>query len=80
MTKVVIDGIEYVPKVVIPELTDKRLDEALRILVSILYFRESHKAISHAWEALHALSPDLAKLAANDNEAAYSLIWGEEDV
>lgn len=79
MPKVVIDGIEYVPRAEVPEITDQRLQRALEELVSIQYFREQHKAIAHAWDALNALAPDLAKLAASDPLAAYERIHGAED-
>lgn len=59
---VVIDGIEYVPKAEIPELTDERLKKALLKLTAMLYFRETHKSMAHAWDTLNALAPELAKL------------------
>jgi len=79
MPKVMIDGIEYVPKAEVPEITDERLNECLGTLVSIQYFREEHKAIGHAWEALDDLAPELAKLAAKNPQAAYERIHGVED-
>lgn len=79
MPKVVIDGIEYVPRAEVAEITDQRLQCALEELVSIQYFREQHKAIAHAWDALNALAPDLAALAARDPLAAYERIHGAED-
>lgn len=79
MTKVMIDGIEYVPKAEIPELTDERMKSALKELVSIQYFREEHKAIAHAWDTLNALAPDLAELAAKDPRAAYDRMHGNDN-
>lgn len=79
MPNVVIDGIEYVPRAEVPELTDQRLKECLEELVSIQYFREKHKAIAQSWDALNALAPDLAALAAKDPQAAYERIHGSDD-
>lgn len=79
MPRVIIDGIEYVPRAEVPELTDERLQRALEELTSIQYFRQQHKAIPQAWDALNALSPELAKLASKDPQAAYERIHGTED-
>jgi hypothetical protein len=76
MPKVIIDGIEYVPKAEIPELTDSRLKACLEVLTSMRYFGETHKMKSHAWEAINSLSPELAEL---DEQAAYERIHGIED-
>jgi len=78
MQSVQINGIEYVPRAEVLPLTDARLQRALEELVSIQYFREKHKAIAQAWNALNALSPELAELAARDPEAAYRRIHGTE--
>ncbi len=77
--KVFIDGIEYVPLAEIPELTDDRLTKALSELVSIQYFREHHKAVAQAWNVLNILSPELAKLANKNPNAAYHRIHGAID-
>lgn len=79
MPCVLIDGIEYVPRAEVPELTDARLKRALEELVSIQYFREHHKAVAQAWDVLHALAPDLAELASRDPHAAYERIHGTAD-
>lgn len=76
MPKVAIDGIEYVPRAEVPELTDDRLKAALQELVAIQYFQERHKAIAQAWNVLNALAPELAALASEDPQAAYERIWG----
>lgn len=61
--KVIIDGVEYVPKGEIPELTDKRLRAALQHLTAIQYFSGcTNKHRAWAWDALNALAPDLAAL------------------
>lgn len=78
MSTVVIDGVVYVPRADVPELTDERMKRALGELVSIQYFREHHKAVAQAWDALNALAPELAELAANDPRAAYERIHGTE--
>lgn len=75
MTHVVINGVEYVPKAGVPELTDKRLKECLKVLTSMRYFNEEHKMKAHAWEAINALSPELAEL---DEKAAFDRIHGIE--
>lgn len=79
MPKVVIDGTEYVPLAHVPPLTDERLHAALKELVSIQYFRQSHKAVAQSWNVLHALAPELAKLAESDPKAAYERIHGAEE-
>ena len=79
MPSVLIDGIEYVPRAQVPELTDERLRRALGELVSIQYFRENHKAVRQAWDALSALAPELAELSARDSQAAYYRIHGNPD-
>lgn len=77
--RIVIDGIEYVPRAEIPALTDERLRQALEELVAIQYFREPHKAIAQAWNVLNALAPELAQLAAENPRAAFERIWGTGD-
>jgi hypothetical protein len=80
MTTVIIDGIEYVPKAEIPELTDDRLQKCLECLTEIQYFREqTHKHRAWAWDALNALSPELAKLAGDNAQAAFYRIHGDPD-
>lgn len=76
MPSVLIDGVEYVPRALVPELTDARLKAALGQLVSIQYFRESHKAVAQAWDVLNTLAPELADLAGRNPEAAYERMHG----
>jgi hypothetical protein len=71
--KIIIDGIEYVPKAEILELTDERLKAVLEVLTSMRYFGETHKMMAHAWDAINALSPELAQLS---ERAAYDRIHG----
>lgn len=74
--KVIIDGIEYVPNVDIKRPTDEGLNQCLEILTTMRYFNEYHKMKAHAWDAINAIAPDLAKL---DEEDAFNFIHGEED-
>lgn len=75
MPKVVIDGVEYVPKVELPEVTEGDLTECLRLLVDIQYFSsEKHKHQAWAWDALSHLAPDLAKLCSDNPGAAFDLL------
>jgi len=77
MPKVIIDGIEYVPRAEIPELTNRRLLDALSELVNIQSFpSEQHTHRAWAWDALNALAPELAALAAEDSQAAYERLHG----
>lgn len=70
--RVVIDGVEYVPRAEVPPLTDERLKNALRELTSIQYFSgDTHKHRAWAWDALNALAPELARLASEDPQAAF---------
>ena len=71
-----INGIEYVPKGAIPELTDERLLAALKPLTEIQKNPEAqNRHLSLAMEALKALAPDIAKLPP---EAAYKRVHGTE--
>ena len=76
--EVIIDGVVYVPKNEVPELTDERLKNALANLTEIQYFGEcSHKHRSWAWDAINALAPDIARLSSEDCQAAFDLFHGE---
>lgn len=77
--KVIIDGIEYVPRAEIPPLTDKRLLKCLQELTSIQYFNQTHKNRAVAWDALNALSPELAELSAQDPQAAYERVHPDSE-
>lgn len=69
--KVMIGDIEYVPKVDIVNITDDKVHDALRQLVSMQYFNETHKLRAQAWDVLNTLAPDLAKLVTRSPKAAY---------
>lgn len=72
---VLIDGIEYVPKAEVLPITDEILSRVLQELTSIQYFAgERHKHRAWAWDALNALSPQLAELCTDDPQAAFSLV------
>lgn len=78
--KVVIDGIEYVPKLEVRPVPDDKLKQALNELVSIQYFPEcQHKHRAWAWDALNHLCPDLALLASKNPQAAYRALNPLED-
>lgn len=75
---VLIDGVVYVPKNEVPELTDERLKRCLEYLTEIQYFHEcTHKHRAWAWNAINALAPDIANLSANNCEAAYRMFHQE---
>lgn len=77
MPSVIIDGVEYVPKAEIPEITDARLQDCLESLTEIQYFSNmTHKHRAIAWNALHALAPELAKLPP---EVAYDRVRSYRD-
>lgn len=75
MPSVFIDGIEYVPKAEIPELNDERLQGCLEVLTEMRYFNQNHKMMALAWNAINAISPELAKLPV---DVAYDRIHGVE--
>lgn len=79
MPRVVIDGVEYVPKVEIPPITDESVQECLEVLTSMRYFNEQHKMKALAYDAIFALSPDLARLANESDTKAYEFIHGTEE-
>ncbi len=75
MTKVIIGDVEYVPKAEILELTDQRLQKCLEVLTEMRYFDQNHKMKALAWNAINALSPELAEL---DEHSAYDRVHGTE--
>ena len=81
MAKVLIDGVEYVPKVDIPNYSVSSLPvvECLRHLVSLHYFGEKHKSLGITLNAINEISPELAKLVSDDTLKAYELLNGAED-
>ena len=72
MPTVLIDGVEYVPRAEVPPLTDERLQRCLESLTEIQYFSEcTRKHRAWAWDAMHALAPELAEMATDSAEAAF---------
>lgn len=65
---VLIDGVRYVPAGEVSKAPDA-VARAVRELTSMLYHQD-HKPYAHAWDALHALAPDIATLASDDPAAA----------
>ncbi len=77
MPKVIIDGIEYVPREHIEvRIMPKPVRECLKSLTEIQYFSDqTHKHRAWAWDALNAIAPSLAKL---EPEEAYRRIHGDD--
>ncbi len=76
MPKVIIDGVEYIPKADVHHITDQRLQKCLEVLTEMRYFNQQHKMMGLAWDAINALSPDLAKL---EPDVAYDRVRANED-
>jgi hypothetical protein len=76
MAKVIIDGVEYIPKADVKPLDCNSLQKCLEVLTSMRYFGQDHKMMGHTWEAINALSPELAKL---EPDVAFERIHGNED-
>ncbi|MBU2713930.1 hypothetical protein, partial [Zooshikella harenae] len=53
---------------------DKQLVNCLGYLIELHYFKEKHKCLGITWNAIHAISPELAELVSNDERAAHDLI------
>lgn len=80
VAQVLIDGVEYIPRAEVPEITDERLQQCLKSLTEIQLFRgETHKHRAWAWDALNALSPELAELASDDPHAAWEQVRPDYD-
>lgn len=78
--KVVIDGIEYVPKADAVQPDDSKVKECIRELVSIQRFPEcSHKHRAWAWDALNAIAPNIAELCGKDPGEAFDLVNPEDE-
>lgn len=79
MSRVILDGIEYCPFVDFESINEQMILDCIKELVSIQYFNIKHKNRAVAWDALHALSPNLAKLSSDDTSAAYEVMHGSSD-
>jgi len=78
MPVVIIDGVEYIPRAEVPEITDDGLRNCLQSLTEIQYFSDQkHKHRAWAWDAMNAIAPELAELAGNDPEAAFNRVRSE---
>ncbi len=64
--EVIINGVKYAPVVNNENVTDGQVNECLRILTSMRYFKQEHKMMAHAWDAIDALNPNLAKMNEDD--------------
>lgn len=74
--KVEIDGVEYIPKAEVKPITDDSLQRCLEVLTETRYFKQQHKMEGLAYNAIHALSPELANICP---DAAYARIHGSEE-
>jgi len=79
MSRVVIDGLEYSPFINFDNITKEMILQCTKELVSIQYFNIKHKNRAVAWDALNALSPNLANLVSDNKCAAYELLNGTDD-
>ena len=75
--KVLIDGVEYVPKVEIGKITDEKINECLMVLTEMRYHNQNHKMKALAWDAINSLSPDLANLSEKE---AYDFVHKDDQV
>jgi hypothetical protein len=76
MNTILVNGVEYVQKSDIKQAEDTRIQDCLEVLTEMRYFNQQHKMKGLAWNAIHALSPELATL---DERAAYKRIHGNEE-
>lgn len=64
--EVVINGVKYAPVVDNSNVTDGAINECLRVLTSMRYFKQDHKMMANAWEAINTLNPNLASMNEDD--------------
>ena len=60
--KVLIDGVEYVPKAEVKPVDDDMIQGVLEVLTEMRYFNQNHKMMGLAYNALQYISPELADL------------------
>lgn len=78
MRSVIIDGVKYVPEIATPEPMPKQLQTCLDNLVAIQMFPEcANKHRAWAWDALNALSPNLAELSADNPRLAWEYLQNQ---
>ena len=75
--KVIIDGIEYVPKSDILSLTENRLKKCIKHLVGIHFADRDHRS-AMVMGLLDELSPELANLIRDNPHAAFDRILGND--
>jgi len=73
-----INGVTYAPKCDIKKPDDSAITEVLQTITETLYHMEKHKAYARMWNILHALSPDLFRLAQEDASAAYDAMHDKD--
>ncbi|MDK9793767.1 hypothetical protein [Vibrio sp. D431a] len=74
MPTIIVDGVEYVPKAEVPDVTNEQVSECLKVLTEMRYFNESHKMRALAYNAIMALSPELAEV---DERTAFDMMHKE---
>lgn len=74
--EVFIDGTRYVPATDIPVVSSEAHLQAVKALVTALYlYGPAGRGVNGCiWDALRALSPDVAELVGNDPRAAYEAV------
>ena len=78
MAQVIIDGVEYAPKVDTSKPSDEAINKALAELVSLYYFEDWHKASGRVWNAINHINPALANLVSDHPGVAYDLLHPED--
>lgn len=74
--EVIINGVKYTPAVDNLNVTDGQVNECLRVLTAMRYFKEDHKMMANAWDAINALNPNLAKM---DESSAFDAMHPDYD-
>lgn len=64
--EVIINGVKYAPVVDNSNVTDGSINECLRVLTSMRYFKQDHKMMPNVWDAINALNPNLAAMNEDD--------------
>ena len=83
MTKVLIDGVVYVPQATIEHTADENVQRAVRSLVTLYTLYDNHGMSRGArgcvFEALEALAPNLAQMVVDGlAKEAYDALHPEE--
>lgn len=74
--EILIEGVRYVPVTDITVISDVAHLQAVKALVTALYlYGPAERGVNNCiWEALRALSPDVAELTGNDPRAAHEAV------